>query len=120
MKQFGRLNHSFIALALLLASTLVTKLSYGSIPPQSKDRVLAQCKPGTSHDDVLQWCHEHDLRVQSSYDKSTGLEYIEVNQEQSAAQVIAHCEASELFEFAEPDYPLTGYLTPNDRGYRLD
>ncbi len=116
MNPFTTLNRSILALGMLLSPSVAIERTQGSITPQQKDRVLAQCKPDTSHTDVLQWCHENALSVRSTFDTSTGLEYIEFTKEQSVTEVISACEASKLFEFAEPDYPLSAYLTPNDRG----
>lgn len=116
MNRFARLYSSCLALGLLLASNFVSEHAFGSVTSLPKDRVLAQCKPETSHAEVLQWCHDHGLTVQSSYNSRTGLEYIEFTREQTLAEVIAACESSELFEFAEPDYLLSASLTPNDQG----
>lgn len=119
MKRFARLRTLALRVGFMIVASFAPLATQASITSQVSDdgrRVLAQCKPETTHTEVLEWCQSHALDVQTSYDSSHGLEYIQVPAGVSLENTIRECEISGLFEFAEPDYLLSASLTPNDRG----
>ena len=87
-------------------------------PDRRYDTLLAQCRPGTSHDAVVSWCQHNGFNLRPSYSQGTGLEIIALGLGHDPAQSIAAAQASGLFEFVEPDFPLKLTRFPNDQGLR--
>ncbi len=84
--------------------------------PDAGSQLLLQCAPTTTHAQALAWCTAEGLQLRSSRSNQHGLEIITLQAHQTAADTIARAEASGLFEYAEPDYPIYSRLLPNDRG----
>lgn len=87
-------------------------------PGREFDSLLAQCRPGTSHDTVVNWCHEHGFDLRPSYSKGTGLEILAMGPGHDLDQSLTAAQASGLFEYVEPDLPLQLTRFPNDQGLR--
>ncbi len=107
-----------LLISLLALAGAAVEPAFGSIRerPQWHPSYLLQCLPDSRHQDVVDWCRQHSLPLRSRFDAATGLAVVENAKGHTLAAVEQLAQASGLFEFVEPDYPLQAHRLPNDSG----
>jgi subtilisin family serine protease len=81
------------------------------------DRILIMPKPGVSFAELAELHGREKTGLLKMFDGIRGLQVVHLPPGESVARAIARYQQSGLVEFAEPDYEIELYATPNDPKY---
>jgi subtilisin family serine protease len=105
------------ATVLLLSFLMISGFELTAEQKTHPNRILVMPKKGVPENEFARWTRNQSVRELRSHPRLGGLRVLGLPQNLSTEQAIHSYQASGLVEFAEPDYILRAYVSPNDPAY---